>query len=364
MIGLICKLIRALPSVFPSPLSWSTWLNAPPAPIINNIPAIGPKQPSVIFNKSSFFKPLQKPRLKYEKNTEIRRAVIGLPINCTKGKYGAPFGAVRSTIVFPTMINIGKSIVNNVTPKDGSFSIGIIFSSNSFEGGPSLIYFETKLEKIGPPIIAAGNPTSSPYIITVPTSAWRAPTIASAAGCGGIMACTVIRPATTGIPILTSDIFVWWATLNITGINKTKPTWKNTGIPQIKATNNIAQCALFWPNTDINVVARRCDPPEISSITPRIVPRPRTVAKNPSVVPIPAWNETAIFWRGIPDAIPRKNAETVNAKNALSFAFIIRNTIRPIEANKTINIHATLPIIKPPIIKLINLYHINVVKFF
>jgi hypothetical protein len=50
----------------------------------------------------------------------------------------------------------------------------------------------------------------------------------------------------------------------------------------------------------------------------------------------------------MPAAIPRKKAETISARKALSFVFIIKKTIRAIDANKTINIHVTLLIVLPP----------------
>jgi len=172
--------------------------------------------------------------------------------------------------------------------------------------------------------------------MTVPMSAPSWFTTARAAGCGGTMAWTVIRAATTGTPILIKDIFACLAMLNMTGISSTKPTWKNTGMPQMKATTIIAQWALRSPKALIRVCARRWAPPEISSILPRMVPRPSTVARKPRVLPMPVWNDVATLSRGIPAAIPRARPAMVRATKALSLNFMIKRTMSAIATIRTL----------------------------
>src|ERR1051325_8759284 len=78
--------------------------------------------------------------------------------------------------------------------------------------------------RAAPGSAGGGRPTMSPYRIVRPTSARYAPTASMAAGCGGSMPCTTDSPATNGIPILTSDMPVFRAIVNTSGISSMKPT--------------------------------------------------------------------------------------------------------------------------------------------
>ena len=102
------------------------------------------------------------------------------------------------------------------------------------------------------------------------------------------MPCTTDNPATSGNPILISDVPVCRAIVKTSGISNTKPTWKNTGIPTMNATNMIAQCTCFSPNTPIRVFAMRAAPPDSAIILPSMVPSPTTTAMNPNDVPTPS----------------------------------------------------------------------------
>ena len=113
-------------------------------------------------------------------------------------------------------------------------------------------------------------------------------TASMAAGCGGTMPCTTDKPATSGSPTLSSDVPVCLAMVNTSGISSTNPTWKNTGIPTMNATNMIAQCTRAAPNASISVFAMRAAPPDSAIILPSIVPRPTTMAMKPSDDPTPS----------------------------------------------------------------------------
>ncbi|CJH85004.1 Uncharacterised protein [Streptococcus pneumoniae] len=65
-IGEICDSFAISAIVVPIPESNNTLLNAPPAPITNNMFAIGPRQSFVNCNTLSFEKPFAYPRLKKE----------------------------------------------------------------------------------------------------------------------------------------------------------------------------------------------------------------------------------------------------------------------------------------------------------
>ena len=145
---------------------------------------------------------------------------------------------------------------------------------------------------------------TKPSKITLPKSAFKVAAIAIAAGWGGNIQWTICKETPIGTPIATMDKPVALATLITNGISKTNPTWKKTGIPVSKPTIIIAQFARFLPNVFINVLANRSAPPDSSSILPRILPSPSTVARKPKVLPIPASMEEQIFKRGIPVKIP------------------------------------------------------------
>ena len=89
---------------------------------------------------------------------------------------------------------------------------------------------------------------------------------------------------------MTSDIPVRRAIVNTSGMRRTKPTWKNTGIPTMKATNMIAQCTRRSPKRSMRVVAMRVAAPDSAIIFPSMVPSPTTMAMKPSVPPTPSWN--------------------------------------------------------------------------
>lgn len=117
---------------------------------------------------------------------------------------------------------------------------------------------------------------------------------------------TTCRDTPMGTPMAMIDKPVARATLMTNGINRTKPTWKNTGIPVIKPTNIMAQLAFFLPKRLIRVRASRSAPPDVSSIFPKILPKPNTVAKKPRVLPMPASIDLQICSSGIPVTKPTK----------------------------------------------------------
>ena len=90
------------------------------------------------------------------------------------------------------------------------------------------------------------------------------------------------------MPILTSDIPVRRAIVNTSGTSRTNPTWKNTGMPTMNATTMIAQWTRRSPNQSMSVVAIRVAAPDSAIIFPSIVPRPTTMAMNPSTPPTPS----------------------------------------------------------------------------
>lgn len=163
---------------------------------------------------------------------------------------------------------------------------------------------ETKRVQIGPPTAAQMVQTTRPSRMTSPTSAPSVAVMAMAAGCGGSMQWTTCSEMPIGTPMRTMERPVARATLMTSGIRRTKPTWKNTGMPVIRPTTIMAQFARFWPKRAIKVRARRSAPPEVSSILPRILPNPSTVAKKPSVLPIPASMDLQMPLSGIPVTKP------------------------------------------------------------
>ena len=136
-----------------------------------------------------------------------------------------------------------------------------------------------------------------------------------AAGWGGSIPCTTERPATSEIPIFTSDIPVRRAIVNTSGTSRTNPTWKNTGMPTMKATNMIAQCTRRSPKRSMSVVAMRFAAPDSAMIFPSIVPSPTTMAMNPSTLPTPVWKDWTARPGGIPATRPIASETTTRAMN-------------------------------------------------
>ncbi|MNF99955.1 hypothetical protein D3C84_828740 [compost metagenome] len=91
--------------------------------------------------------------------------------------------------------------------------------------------------------------------MVLPISALKMPMASNGPGCGGTRPCTTDSPASSGIPILISDTPERRATMNTSGISRTKPISKNSGMPTRNAANIIAHCTLSLPKARIRVWA-------------------------------------------------------------------------------------------------------------
>ena len=155
------------------------------------------------------------------------------------------------------------------------------------------------------------------------------------AGCGGTSPCTVDKPAKIGMPICSSDMFVFLATVNTIGISKMTPTSKKTGMPTINPTSIIAQCTLCSPKRSIKVVAIRSAPPDSAIILPSIVPSPMTMAIVPSVPPRPPVIELTTSSGFMPASSPSSRAEINSVTNGFHLYLEISKTRKTI----TIKVH-------------------------
>ena len=168
--------------------------------------------------------------------------------------------------------------------------------------------------KSGPLTIAVGIPTINPTRITHPRSAFRISATATGPGVGGIKACVIANPASSGIAYKSMDFFVFRCREYTNGIKMIKATSKKTGIAIKKPVIISAQEAFFSPNFCSKYCAKASAPPECSRIAPNIAPSPTTTATKPRVEPIPSFTVTIISVGATPARIPTKILEISKAR--------------------------------------------------
>ena len=150
--------------------------------------------------------------------------------------------------------------------------------------------------------------------MTVPTSAPNLLVTNSAAGCGGTTQCTAISAVQSGMASLSSDVWVFLAMENASGISRTTPTSTNSVMPQIRPTSTIITSA-DSQRQRCRAIPMRSAAPETSIILPRMVPRPITAARKPSVPPIPLSMAFTISSGLIPIIAPTKKLASSSARN-------------------------------------------------
>ena len=148
---------------WPTPLLISTCLNAPPAPMISTIDAIGARHSLVNLEMSCFENPRLYPSEKKENTTAIKSAMISWPINSQNSVIGLVALGSMMLASEPISIRItGSKIVNSVMPKLGSLRPSLTANcSASSAGGCRAMRLPIYLPNKGPAMIATGSPTRS-----------------------------------------------------------------------------------------------------------------------------------------------------------------------------------------------------------
>ena len=100
------------------------------------------------------------------------------------------------------------------------------------------------------------------------------------------MQCTAIKAVHSGMASFNSEVLVFLAIENASGMSSTTPTSTKRVIPQIKPTMTMMTSG-FKKRLRNRVIPIFSAAPETSSILPKIVPRPMMAAKKPKVPPIP-----------------------------------------------------------------------------
>lgn len=207
------------------------------------------------------------------------------------------------------------------------------------------IFLPIHSEYTRPPTSHAGTPHSRPIRISQPRLTCNRPAATTGPGCGGRNACTIDRPASSGIANNTIDLPVRFVTTYTSGANTKMPTSKNTGMPKMRPERPIANGARFSPNSRNNRPVSTSAPPDDSSTAPISVPRPMINAIWPRMPPKPISSNDVelfcavptIFETGSPAASATTSPATSNAMNGSVFNRMImyNNNAMPTTANSS-----------------------------
>src|SRR5690606_16420502 len=145
----------------PTPLSTSTCLNEPAAPMISKIMTILRTDSSKLFITSFIVRPRAIPMVKTATNTAMRRAITGLPMNDTTPMMVDPVGKTNDNTDASAMSSTGNRPVNKLIKKPGVSDAGGIANSMNWAGGLGCMPFNMR-ENITPPSTTAGIATAIP----------------------------------------------------------------------------------------------------------------------------------------------------------------------------------------------------------
>jgi len=132
---------------------------------------------------------------------------------------------------------------------------------------------------------------------------------------------------------LNNEVLVCLAMEKANGINKTTPTSTNKVMPQSKPISTI-MISVDSQRQRCRERAIRSAAPEISIILPKMVPSAMTVARKPSVLPMPFSMALIISSGCMFIANPTKKLARSNAKKGCNLNFRIVKMIKHILVNK------------------------------
>ena len=146
------------------------------------------------------------------------------------------------------------------------------------------------------------------------------------AGPGSRKAAAAATPANSGITSFTRLSPVRRATAKAMLISSTTATSKKSGKAQISPAIPMAKWARFSPKVLSMRIAIWSTAPVSCRILPNIAPSATTIARKPSVPPMPFCMVSAMLSSGIPDNSPAPTETSIKARKACMRAFITRKS--------------------------------------